>query len=465
MFQSWRFQLREAEEALQHGQLDEARQLLLRGELQRYLPGKRLSSRVAGGLADRACQRALRGDMSAAWRDLDAARSLVGVTAPLIAARQEIIAVAMADAESHLGARDASQAIAILEKLERHDVRDEPVRVLKQVARHLVSARHLARRGKFAEAESQVQAATSLKPDLAIMADLQRAYQQQLESHRHATEALHAAMASNDWTVAVGLADRILENAPDCNLARGARRKAWSKVGAKFRDSRSISDAQSPAPATGVAHAAGQRDGAAIAVASPATGRRFLLWIDGVGGYLVCLGDSIELGQATPDNNVEVPFLADVSRRHACVSRRGDVYVIEPRQTTRLNGHDIDTVALLSDRDEIELAPSVRLRFRQPHALSASARIDFVSRHRTQPSSDGVLLMAESCVLGPHGQNHVLCRDWKTDVVLYQRDDALFCRAMEAIEIDGHLYDGRGQVSLNSRVMGDDFSISLEELS
>lgn len=468
MFQSWRLKLREAEEALQHGQLDEARQLLLNSELQVYLPGKRLSGRVASGLAERACQRAIQGDMSAAWRDLDAARSLVGVTAPLIAARQEIVAVAMADAESHLAANDPVQTIAVLEKLERHDVRDEPVRVLKQVARHLVSARHLARHGKFADAESQVAAAAALKPELPLSVELRRTYEQQMETHRRTTEALHAAMAKSNWTLAVGLADQLLEAAPDCTLARGARRKAWSKVGTSIRDSRCVSDSRVPAAAGKQSPAVGPHDiMSPVAIACPPIGRRFLLWVDGVGGYLVCLGDSIVLGQATPDNinTIEVPFLADLSRHHARVSRRGDGYVVEPLQTTRLNGQVIQDVTLLRDRDEIELAPSVRLRFRQPHALSASARFDYVSRHRTQPTSDGLLMMAESCVLGPNWQNHVFCRNWEKDVVLFQRDDALFCRAMDAIEIDGHLYDGRGQVSLNSRVVGDDFSISLEELS
>ena len=117
---------------------------------------------------------------------------------------------------------------------------------------------------------------------------------------------------------------------------------------------------------------------------------------------------------------------------------------------------------LLSDGDEIELGSNVRLRFRQPHALSASARLEFASRHRTQPSADAVLLMAESCVLGPNWQNHVVCRDWSDDVVLFRQDDALYCRSMDAIEIDGELFDGKGKVTRNARIAGEDFAMSLE---
>ncbi len=49
--------------------------------------------------------------------------------------------------------------------------------------------------------------------------------------------------------------------------------------------------------------------------------------------------------------------------------------------------------------------------------------------------------------------------------MLYRRDGELFCRAMDSIEIDGHLCDGRGQLAPNSHVSGSDFSMSLEELS
>ena len=87
-----------------------------------------------------------------------------------------------------------------------------------------------------------------------------------------------------------------------------------------------------------------------------------------------------------------------------------------------------------------------------------------LSPHRTQPFADAVILMAESCVLGPKWQNHVVCRDWNGDVVLYRSDKNIMCRAMESIEIDGKLHDGRGPVNPGSHVLGTDFSLTLEAL-
>src|SRR5690606_23749283 len=103
---------------------------------------------------------------------------------------------------------------------------------------------------------------------------------------------------------------------------------------------------------------------------------------------------------------------------------------------------------------------SVRLKFHQPHALSATARLDLISRHRTQPSADAILLLAESCVLGPRKSNHVVCRDWNNDVILFRKDDKLYCRTMETLEVDGKVLDGRGELTLQSRVSGEEFSFS-----
>jgi hypothetical protein len=191
---------------------------------------------------------------------------------------------------------------------------------------------------------------------------------------------------------------------------------------------------------------------------------RFLLWIDAVGGFLVCRGDEVVLGQPIPGSNVDVPILGDLSRRHATIRRDGEGYLLEPGRKVGLNGREVKDAALLRDGDAIELGDTVRLKFRRPHPLSATARLDFVSNHRTQPSADAVLLMAESCVLGPNPTSHVVCRDWQDDVVLYRQGSGLACRSAGGVTIDGVKNAQRGTVGANSRIVGSDFALSLEPL-
>jgi hypothetical protein len=120
---------------------------------------------------------------------------------------------------------------------------------------------------------------------------------------------------------------------------------------------------------------------------------------------------------------------------------------------------------VLNDGDEFELGRSVRLRFRQPHSLSASARLEILSSHRTQPRADAILLMAESLVLGPKWQDHVICKDWEGDVVLYRQGTDLYCRSSEPVQIDGVTYESRGPVAPCSHVASEQFSFSLEMLT
>jgi hypothetical protein len=190
--------------------------------------------------------------------------------------------------------------------------------------------------------------------------------------------------------------------------------------------------------------------------------KRFMLWIDAVGGYLVCLSDEVVVGQGMSGSPADIAIQADISRKHAKISRVSGGYLLEPLHgTVGVGGRAAAEQALLSDGDEVQLA-AVKMRFRKPHVLSSSARLEIASGHRSQPHADAVILMAESCVLGPKWQNHVVCRDWASDVVLYLSRGQLFCRAADPIEIDGQLCKNNGPLRSGSHVVGADFSFTIE---
>jgi hypothetical protein len=190
---------------------------------------------------------------------------------------------------------------------------------------------------------------------------------------------------------------------------------------------------------------------------------RFLLWIDAVGGYWICLGHEVMLGQPEGGAAVDVPILGDLASRHARIRRDGDGYLIEALHEVRIDDRPVHHVGWLRDGSRIQLGRSVRLVFRQPHALSGSARLDFVSRHRTQPSSDAVLLMADTCVLGPKRNGHVVCRNWTQEVILYRLGRELYCKTPGPFAIDGAACRDCGQITRNSRVQGEGFAFALDE--
>jgi hypothetical protein len=197
---------------------------------------------------------------------------------------------------------------------------------------------------------------------------------------------------------------------------------------------------------------------------SPHHADRFLLWIDAVGGYWVCLGDEVVFGQPVGAAEVDVPMLGDLSAQHARIRRDGEGYLIEAIRDVRVDGRSVEQATTLIDGNVIQLGHCVKLVFRRPHALSATVRLDFASRHRTQPSSDAIILMADSCVLGPKPQSHIVCRKWKDDVILYRQDKRLYCRTPGEFQIDGRPQHGQGPLARNSHVAGSRFALCLEEV-
>jgi hypothetical protein len=208
-----------------------------------------------------------------------------------------------------------------------------------------------------------------------------------------------------------------------------------------------------PAPAAPTPHRA----------ENPGPGGRFLLWADSIGGYLVCLEDEVVLGRAGPDGQADIPLLGDLSRRHASLVRDGDSYILKAHHPCFVNGRRVES-APLRNGDVIRLGSSVELEFRQPSPVSATARLAILSRHRLPVAVDGVVLMAETCILGPSAQAHVPAPNLEAPVVLYRQGAALWCRAAGEFEVDGRSCLARAALTLNSSVLGEGFSFSLEPL-
>lgn len=193
-------------------------------------------------------------------------------------------------------------------------------------------------------------------------------------------------------------------------------------------------------------------------------GEKFMLWIDGVGGYSVCMADAVVLGQPSGTNGVAVPILGNLSGRHARIRRDGEAYLIEAMHRTYVHGEAVNRIAPLDDGSIITLGDSVQLRFWRPHVLSATARLDFVSRHRTEPGVDAVLLMAHSCLLGPKPNSHVVCEAWTDELVLYRHGYELYCRCRSraTFEVDGLECRRHARVGRGMRIAGDQFAVAIE---
>lgn len=193
---------------------------------------------------------------------------------------------------------------------------------------------------------------------------------------------------------------------------------------------------------------------------------RYMLWIDGVGAWQLCLGSEFLIGGPTSESSAaDICLMANLSRKHATLQRIGEDWFIHPHQSTVVAGRSISGPTLLRTGDAICLAERVRLGFRIPSVLSGSALIDFESHHRPAHTVNGIILMTDSVLLGPRKDHHVCCSDWPEMVVIYRQDGQLKCRSKAALTMNGERV--RDSLALNDGtiVSGEEFRFRIEKLS
>jgi hypothetical protein len=162
-----------------------------------------------------------------------------------------------------------------------------------------------------------------------------------------------------------------------------------------------------------------------------------------------------------PSAPVDVPLVADVSRLHATLTRDAEGYVLEAVRPLQVNSGTV-TRSLLASGDRFTLGQTCQFVFRLPVPGSMTARVDLTSGHRLPMSVDGVLLVAETLVLGPGPQSHVLVPDLKSPVVLFRHRDVLGVRYPGQFTINGQPNSGRAFLPLVANVSGPDIAFAVE---
>ncbi len=491
MLGHWRIVLRQAEEAARAGRYDEALTLASRPDVADHHNAVRLRAKLALELVARASRRGESDDLAGAIDDLDLAERLGAPPDTLAAARMSLADRVAGEIRADLDAGEPARVVERIEHLARHKVGGPSLRRTREIAEAWQTAMDEARRGEFGRAQEQLDRAERLAAGTAEAA--LNSTRNDLEAKRKAAapkvEALYSALAAAKWPEVLAVAEGILETVPEHPAARQARTRAWQQIAAiaptasawPNRGARvpqaaapAVAEAAPPAavaePAPIVWLNASPRPGAGTVVPPRPMARtdagpqgRFLLWADAVGGYLVCLDDQIVLGRAGHDSQADVPLMGDLSRNHATLVRDGDGYVLKAYQSTFVNGRQVES-ATLRDGDVIRLGSTVELEFRQPSPVSATARLMIMSRHRLPLAVDGVLLMAETCIIGASPQAHIPAPGLSEPVVLYRQGSALWCRASGGFEVDGRPCAARAPLTLQSSILGDGFSFSLEAL-
>jgi hypothetical protein len=439
--------LRQAQEALKSGLLEEAQRLLGQPVVQGQKRSWELLQQLARAYVERGERHLRHEDPAAAWADLLRAEQ-TGVSEPAIARlRQSLTRLGLAEARALLEAGEPKRAVEAVAQLRDRAVRLPELEPLEEAAKGWAHAREQADRGEFFQAILSAERARRLLTGPAPALQRFIAHLEECKTtFAGLLVGLHEAAQNERWPEVLDLSERVLALAPQHAEARRVRGRAWKAV----------------EPATIVS--APPQPARSEPAAPPAADPQYLLWIDGVGGYLICLGNRITLGQATPDAAVDVPLFADVSRLHATLTRDSEGYLLEGLRPVQVNGTPV-LRTLLRSGDRVTMGSCCQFQFRQPVPVSASARLDIVSGHRLRLAVDAVLLMADALVLGPDASAHVVVPDLKQPIVLYRNKGGLGVRHAGALTVNGRSVHERANLDPVATITGEDFSLALEPVA
>ena len=491
---------RHAREALRDGKPDEAHRLLAPFVEQGYRKAIRLTREVANAYLDRA-ERFLRADNTeAAWAELLIAESLNTGEARAVQIRATLIRYGVNECGAALEAGKPTHAKRVIARLHERAVRNPQLAQYDEAVEGWISAAEHADRGDFVAAkELLTNARLRLQGFQANGIDHYLAeVHQRHERFQKALPKLYASIESRDWKDVVQRGDEILAVAPDHREVRSLQAKAWSVLqpGSGELPRLPVND-QREVPLVLAAVGGGAVAGALLAshhrpttpyASNPASSlstanrpivnrhstgsshvpgtplpKRFILWVDGVGGYLVCLNSRITFGQAIGEAPVDVPVFAEMGRLHAEITRDADGgYIVESARETSVNGHAVQR-AVLSTNDRITFGTSCQFLFHRPVSISSTVRLEVVSGHRLPWAVDGIILMDQALILGLEDQVHIPLQDDNSPkVILHRTPDGLAVKCSGKFKIDNRPCTDRAEIPLPSVLTSESFTFALD---
>jgi hypothetical protein len=144
------------------------------------------------------------------------------------------------------------------------------------------------------------------------------------------------------------------------------------------------------------------------------------------------------------------------------IARSGNDFLATNLAATTCDGRPLADRHLLKHGQQLSLGSAVVVKLTVPHRYSATARLDLVSRHRTQPWSDAVILVADTIILGPGSTSHIVVPHLDQEVVLCRRENGWTIRSSGNIEVDGEVRRNQAELVSRGRIVGDGFSMTLE---
>src|SRR5262249_19880436 len=206
--------LRQAQEAIKNGRLEEAQRLLVQPNARSHRRAGELLLQLARGFVERGERKLNLDDPAGSWRDLLAAEGLGTAEKAARRLRQALTGLGLAELRALLLAGETARAEEAVVRLRQQGVRSPEMLVLEEAVRGWGSARDLAARGEFAAALEQAERVRRLVGVNPRFEEFTGELARRQASFLEAQGRLHEAAGAGRWREVIDAAEQVLAAAP-----------------------------------------------------------------------------------------------------------------------------------------------------------------------------------------------------------------------------------------------------------
>ena len=201
---------------------------------------------------------------------------------------------------------------------------------------------------------------------------------------------------------------------------------------------------------------------------SQETVQSYMLWIDGVGSWLVVCGRSVVLGGAVESSAADIRLMAPMSRRHAEFEQSDEGWTMRVPGTGEANagaGAGAQRATMLTSGQVLEFPGRVQLEFRVPNVLSVSAVLVPEAPQRLVPYADGIVLLADRMLIGPRRDAHICCPQLSDQFVFYLREGRMCCRSAGRFMVNGTDVEQVVELCDGDVIVSGEFRVRIEDVA
>jgi hypothetical protein len=142
---------------------------------------------------------------------------------------------------------------------------------------------------------------------------------------------------------------------------------------------------------------------------------------------LLLLGDCLTVGGVSDEGPADIGVRADLPRIAGTIRRAGEDYFWQARGVSEVG-------ELVTAERPLNVAGSARIVMRRSTPLSQTVTLQVAPPHRFTEHVDGVVLVAETVLVGPESDCHIRCPISHSRVIVTYRNSRWLGRAAEAGE-------------------------------